>query len=131
MMQRLFLIAGGVFGLTGVLAGTFHAHGLDKVVDNDAKLMSSFGTGVEYQMYHALALLGVGLLMGGRKKGMMLKTAGWSFIVGNLLFSGALYALVLTGVKGFGMLAPLGGMALIVGWGALIAGVWGMKGDVK
>jgi uncharacterized membrane protein YgdD (TMEM256/DUF423 family) len=78
-----------------------------------------------YQMYHALALLGVGLLLARLSidGSIWLNAAGWLFVVGTILFSGSLYLLALTGTTWLGAITPLGGVALLVGWLALAVGV--------
>jgi uncharacterized membrane protein YgdD (TMEM256/DUF423 family) len=82
-----------------------------------------FETGARYQMYHALALLGVGLAH-GRWPTTSIALAGWLFVAGTLLFSGSLYVLALTGHRWLGAITPLGGAAFIAGWLALAWGVW-------
>jgi uncharacterized membrane protein YgdD (TMEM256/DUF423 family) len=77
-----------------------------------------FETGVRYHMYHALAILVVGLIL-GRLDGWMIRAAAWAFTAGILLFSGSLYVLALTGVTALGAITPIGGLAFLVGWGLL------------
>ncbi|MEL7372716.1 MAG: DUF423 domain-containing protein, partial [Myxococcota bacterium] len=84
-------------------------------------LLAVFETGARYQMYHALALVLVGLAAQIKPHGAF-QTAGWLWIVGTVLFSGSLYALALSGVRILGAITPLGGLAFIGGW-ALMA--WG------
>mgnify|MGYP006275774585 FL=1 len=85
-------------------------------------MLSVFETGVRYQMYHALALMAVALWLLRVETGLgWLNAAGWGFVLGVVLFSGSLYGLSLSGVKILGAVAPLGGAALIVGWGCLLA----------
>ncbi len=74
-----------------------------------------FETGVRYQMYHALALLGVAWAC-TRWPGALVSAGGWLFVAGTLLFSGSLYVLALTGVRGLGAITPLGGLAFLAGW---------------
>lgn len=115
-----WLVFGGVYGLLGVGLGAFGAHALrDRL---DPALLAVFRTGVDYQMWHALALLAVGLLA-GRVTGAWLHAAGAAFALGVLLFSGSLYVLALAGLRGFGMVTPLGGLAFIIGWICLIVAV--------
>jgi uncharacterized membrane protein YgdD (TMEM256/DUF423 family) len=82
------------------------------------KRLQDFKTGAAYQMYHALGMIAVGLLWGTGRSGA-LRVAGWSFLFGIVLFSGSLYVLCLTGETNWGMVAPIGGLSFIVGWGAL------------
>ena len=81
-------------------------------------MLAVFETGVRYQMYHALALLGTAMLM-ERAPGRLLTAAAWLFIAGITLFSGSLYALALTGVTTLGAVTPLGGLALLAAWACL------------
>jgi uncharacterized membrane protein YgdD (TMEM256/DUF423 family) len=79
-------------------------------------------------MYHALALLVVALLLSRiESPPPLLLASGWLFIIGITIFSGSLYALSLSGVKYLGAIAPIGGAALIAGWGALAFAAWSLK----
>ena len=116
-MLRFALIFGASAGLLAVALGAFAAHGLEKRLD--AKALDWIETGVRYQMWHALALLASAALMTA-KPGPGLAVAAIAWAVGIVLFSGALYALALTGVRTFAHIAPLGGISFLVGWAALI-----------
>lgn len=136
---RFWLCLGAILAGTAVGAGAFAAHGLDGFfakkyagqereqagvkVPASQKYLADFKTGAEYQMYHALALLAVGLLALHRPA-PALTVAGWSFVVGMVLFSGCLYLLTITGQRWLGMIVPLGGTAFLVGWGALAWAAW-------
>ncbi len=124
-MDRIFLMTGAVFGALAVAAGAFGAHGLKSRVAPD--LLAAFETGARYQMYHALALLAVGLVL-VRMPHQGVTVAGWLFILGMVVFSGSLYLLVLTGMRWLGAITPLGGVALISGWLALAWGVFKSRG---
>ena|SRR5579872_5639689 len=130
-----WLSIGAVLAGLAVAAGAFAAHGLDgffanKYRDDPPKLVAGrevplsvkrlqdFKTGAEYQMYHGLALLVVGLAArGGRTR--ILDLAGWSFLLGIVLFSGSLYVLTLTGEARWGAVTPFGGLLFLVGWAVL------------
>lgn len=102
----------------GVAAGAFGAHALRPRVAPDA--MAVYGTAVLYHLVHALGLLGVGIL--ALQWPDAARTLGWTallLVAGLVLFSGSLYALVLTGVRGFGVVTPFGGVAMLAGWGLL------------
>ena len=116
MVNNLWLVLGGISGLLAVGAGAFGAHGLKDVLSED--LLGTFETAVRYQMYHALALLVVGVLWKAGSS-RSLSIAGWSFTVGSVIFSGSLYLLVFTGQKWLGAITPVGGAAFLIGWGAL------------
>lgn len=116
-MERTFLILAAIFGLTAVAMGAAGAHALEKRLDPQA--LQWVDTAVRYQMWHALALLGAAALTAW-KPAASLSVAGWAWAAGIVLFCGALYALALTGVRGFAHVAPFGGFALIAGWAALL-----------
>ncbi len=90
--------------------GAFGSHGLRHLVT--VELLQTWRTGVEYQFLHALALLV--LALHPESKQFHWPMGLWS--AGVLLFSGSLYALVLTEQRGFAYLTPIGGVALIAGW---------------
>jgi uncharacterized membrane protein YgdD (TMEM256/DUF423 family) len=115
-MPRLFALCAALLALVGVALGAFGAHGLrGRLSPEDLQI---FETGVRYQMYHALALLAVAWAS-DRWPGGGTVVAGWAFLVGILVFSGSLYALVLTGARWMGAITPLGGVAFLIGWAAL------------
>jgi uncharacterized membrane protein YgdD (TMEM256/DUF423 family) len=109
--------AGGI----GVALGAFGAHGLKARVS--AEMLAVYETGVRYHMYHALALVGVGLAA-GRFGSAWLALSGWLFLAGIVVFSGSLYVMTLTGARWLGAITPLGGLALIAGWAALALAAW-------
>ena len=112
-MERLFVTLGAASGFVAVAAGAFGAHALRARLAPD--LLPVFETAARYQMYHALALLGVAWVA-ARWPGPLPQWAGWLFLVGTLLFSGSLYALALSGVRWLGAITPLGGAAFLAGW---------------
>lgn len=120
-MARLFLLLCAVFGLTGVALGAFAAHGLKQRLS--PAYLDIFQTGVHYQQIHALALLGVALLI-PRAPSPLLIWSGGLFGLGILLFSGSLYLLTLTGVGKLGIVTPLGGLAFMAGWLCLGLAAW-------
>jgi len=119
-VRRWFIGSGAVAGFLAVALGAFGAHALRARLAPEA--LASFETGVRYQMYHALALIAVGLLA-ERNPRQALRLSGWSFVAGMLLFSGSLYALALSGVRSLGAITPFGGVAFLVGWLALLRAV--------
>lgn len=102
---------GAVWALLGVALGAFGTHVLREVLE-PARL-ATFETGVRYQLYHALGAIAIGALDNRTHR------AAWLLLLGSLIFSGSLYALALTGVGGFGAIAPFGGGLMIAGWGLL------------
>lgn len=115
-MDKTLLLVGSVAGFLAVALGAFGAHGLRARLSPE--MLAVFETGVRYQMYHALAILIVGLVL-GRFDGWMIRSAAWAFTAGIVLFSGSLYLLALTGVTVLGAITPIGGLAFLVGWGLL------------
>jgi uncharacterized membrane protein YgdD (TMEM256/DUF423 family) len=138
--SNCWLTTGAVLAGLAVAAGAFGAHGLDRqfyakyagqtyekkvgttVVSQiplAQKYLADFKTGAEYQMYHGLALLAVGLLANTRPS-RRLTIAGICFVAGVLGFSGGLYAYTLSGEKWIGQfIVPVGGVLFLVGWAAL------------
>lgn len=115
---RVFLAIAALLGGTAVAAGAFASHALKEQLSE--RMLAIFETGARYQMYHALALLGLALLLSRMDVGsLLLSVSGWAFVAGVVLFSGSLYGLSLSGVKLLGAVAPIGGVALIIGWGCL------------
>jgi uncharacterized membrane protein YgdD (TMEM256/DUF423 family) len=121
-MARIWLSLGAFYGLLTVTLGAFGAHGLRGQVTDE--LLVTWGTGADYLGMHALALLACGLLALQAPGSRLIAAAGWAFALGSLLFSGSLFALVLSGVRGLGAITPFGGMLLILGWGLLALGAW-------
>lgn len=123
-MDRLFISIGALSGFVAVAAGAFGAHALRDRLSAD--MLQVFQTGVSYQMYHALALVGVGILLARYSVdgSVWLSASGWLMIAGTLLFSGSLYLLSLSGTTWLGAITPLGGLAFLAGWLALAFGIW-------
>ena len=103
----------------GVTLGAFGAHGLKDILSEPMKAV--FETGVRYQMIHGLALFVVAWLS-SRSPSSLANSAGWCFLAGIVIFSGSLYALSLSGMKAWGALTPIGGLAFLAGWLCLAAG---------
>lgn len=113
--SRRVLAIGAGFALLGVAAGAFAAHGLATVLD--ARPLAIFETAARYQMYHAFALLVVGLLsLGPQFSRALLQFASGAFMLGIVLFCGSLYLLALTGIGWLGAITPIGGTAFLFGW---------------
>lgn len=115
-MTRFLFTTAAAGGFLAVCLGAFAAHGLKSHLD--AYALAIWQTAVQYQMYHSLALLAVGLAY-LHKPLKSLKLAGLAFILGALLFSGSLYALALGAPRWFGAMTPLGGLGFLLGWLAL------------
>lgn len=126
-MHKTFLSLGALLGTIAVSLGAFGAHGLKQVVSPAD--VSVFQTGVQYQMYHTLALMLVAIVY-DRLPNKWIMLAGYLFSLGVLFFSGSLY--LITALKAaektvpvaVGVLTPLGGLLFISGWLCLLAGVF-------
>jgi len=118
MIDRTPGIAAAIIGALAVILGAFGAHALRG--QTDALSLQLWHTAVEYQFWHALALLG--LLIAPASKSRTLSF--WAFVCGIVLFCGSLYALALGAPRALGAVTPLGGLSLIAGWCALGAAFW-------
>jgi uncharacterized membrane protein YgdD (TMEM256/DUF423 family) len=115
-MNRLFLLFGAVSGFLTVAMGAFGGHLLRG--DIEPRLYEAFQTGVEYQGVHTVTLLVIAVLE-QRTASLWLTRSGWLILAGITLFSGSLYLMALSGVRALGMITPIGGVALLLGWLAL------------
>lgn len=118
--MKFFIIAGAINGFLAVALGAFGAHLLEgRIAD---KYLSTWGTAVQYQMFHALALVAIGILMSSKVLGHVsqLNIAGYLILAGIVIFSGSLYVLSLTGISILGAITPIGGVAFLAGWIMLI-----------
>lgn len=117
---------GALLGALAVALGAFGAHGLKKIVAEET--VQTFQTGVQYQMYHALALLLAGIIA-EKSTSKLNQYAGWFFIYGIILFSGSLYLLTVfkatdtIGLSKIGLITPFGGLSFIAGWVCLFISV--------
>jgi uncharacterized membrane protein YgdD (TMEM256/DUF423 family) len=112
-MDRTIFACGALLVGLGVAFGAFGAHALTTRVGPE--LLAVFETGVRYQLYHGLGLLTLAWAV-ARWPGRRLGPAAWLLGLGTVVFSGSLYVLALTGVRAFGAVTPVGGVALIAGW---------------
>lgn len=127
-MMRFWLISGAILGGVAVAAGSFGAHGLKSVLDATGRA-DNWETAVRYGFYHASALLVVGLasaLPQAASARGLLGAAGWSFLVGTLIFSGCLAALAVSGMRILGAIVPIGGVLFLVGWTLVAAAAYRM-----
>ncbi len=120
-MSRLLITCGALSAALSVILGAFGAHALKTRLPPD--ILATFETGVQYQFYHSLGLILVGVIAQFARAAAMVTAAGWLMLAGIVLFSGSLYIICLTGMRGFGMITPIGGTAFIVAWLLLAFGV--------
>lgn len=112
-MARLFLLLAALGGLSGVALGAFGAHALSARMP--PPLLDVFHTAVDYQLWHVASLLAVALLLQRSPDSLLLKLSGGFLVLGILLFSGSLYLMTLAGLK-LGIVTPIGGVCLMLGW---------------
>lgn len=125
-MSRIFLAIASILAGLSVAAGAFASHALKEQLTE--KALSIFETGAKYQMYHALALVLVALLLSRAEvTNPLMVSAGWAFLAGIAIFSGSLYALSLTGIKWLGAITPFGGAAFMMGWGCLAVAAFNFR----
>lgn len=120
-MKQLVLIAASVYGTISVILGAFGAHAFKAMLTPDK--LTTFDTGVRYQMYHAIVLLIIGLTLSFTSS--LEKWAAISIIVGVFLFSFSIYFLAFSeywnvNLKFLGPITPIGGMFMIAGWVLLV-----------
>jgi len=138
----MWLVIGAVLGALAVLLGAFGAHALPRLLGSVAedkvefqRRVDVFETAARYHMYHALAILAVGILgvvmeRSGHSN-VCLLIAGIAFLLGIAIFSGCLYAIALTGLNWLGAIVPVGGVSFVIGWIALAIASWGVSTNVE
>lgn len=117
-MRPLFLLLSTLSAFLAVAFGAFGAHGLKAILSPE--MLVVYKTAVTYQMWHALGLGLIALLINTQQSSRLLHYAGWLMFAGILLFSGSLYALSLSELKWLGMITPLGGVCFLTAWLLLI-----------
>jgi uncharacterized membrane protein YgdD (TMEM256/DUF423 family) len=139
MNSGFWLRTSAIWGFLAVSMSAFGAHGLQdrfKTLGEREpsggmtaeRLQANFQTAAKYHMYCALALLAVGVLAATGRSNSALQIAGWSLLLGSLIFSGSLYVLATTGIRWLGAVTPIGGVAMLVGWLALAAAAGSSSG---
>ena len=119
-MDKKIISTAAIFGMIAIILGAFGAHALKKVLSIEA--LSTFETGVKYQMYHALFLVFIGTL---NELSLKAKKTIYNLVVfGVLFFSGSIYLLATNSLTSFdfkviGFITPIGGLLLMLGWGVL------------
>ncbi|WMJ19970.1 DUF423 domain-containing protein [Geobacillus kaustophilus] len=112
--MKTFILLGALNAFLAVALGAFGAHGLEGKIPD--RYLEIWKTAVQYQMFHALGLLVVGLLAGKAPNVGLIGAAGWVMLAGIVLFSGSLYVLSVTQVKPLGAITPFGGVAFLIAW---------------
>ncbi len=132
MSSRLVISLAALLAAAAVALGAYSAHGLEKHLQSAGyeasltKRLDWFASGVQYQMYHALALALVGLMATGETASGGLRVAAIAFVLGIVLFSGSLYVMTLAPDewRKLGAVVPLGGLSFIIGWLSLARAAW-------
>jgi len=109
-----------LFVATGL--GAYAAHGLEAILATDS--LETFRTGVAYQFYHGLGLLGTAMLIDRFPSQRSFRIAAGAFALGVMFFCGSLYLLAFGFPRWLGMVAPVGGIAFMVGWAAVFVGAF-------
>jgi uncharacterized membrane protein YgdD (TMEM256/DUF423 family) len=121
-MTRFLITTGAVSAALSVALGAFAAHALKARLPTE--ILAVFQTGVQYQFYHSLGLILVGILTQLYKRSALLTASGLLMAAGILLFSGSLYVISTTGIRSLGIITPIGGVSFIAAWLMLAVGVW-------
>jgi uncharacterized membrane protein YgdD (TMEM256/DUF423 family) len=119
--MKLWIFCGALLGGVAVTMGSFGAHSLKATLEANGQA-ANWETAVRYAVFHALAMLIVGIVSGMPQATAArgwLTVAGWSFLTGTAIFSGLLSVLALSGLRWLGAIVPIGGVLLLVGWTCL------------
>lgn len=117
-LSRFFIVIGAVLAGLSVVIGAFGAHALSgHLTERGAAI---WGTGVQYQMLHSVAMVVIGILLLILNSKKLLQLAGFAFLIGTILFSGSLYLIALMTIKNLGLITPIGGLFFVVGWLLLV-----------
>lgn len=118
-MSNLFIGLGAVSAFIAVSAGAFGAHGLKQLLDSE--MLAVYQTAVDYQVFHSLGLIMIGILEKISPRHCH-RLAAWTMLAGIFIFSGSLYILSTTGIKWLGMITPVGGLSFLAAWLILALG---------
>lgn len=118
---RIFIALGSLNAALAVILGAFGAHGLKSRLTEAS--LAIYQTGVHYHFYHALGLILAGIIITQNAPSLAFRWSGWLMFAGIILFSGSLYLLSITNIRWLGVVTPFGGMAFIIAWLALFAGI--------
>lgn len=119
--MKMILATAAISAMLAVVFGAFAAHGLKGRLSE--AMMSTFQTGVQYQLYHSLGLILLVILYRQQSQPLLVWSAGF-MLAGIVLFSGSLYLLALTQLKWFGPITPVGGLCFIIAWALLLVSVF-------
>jgi len=118
----MWILVGALLGLTGVAIGAFGAHGLEAILTANGRA-GTFDTASKYHLIHAVAIVAIAALA-GQLDPRLINWAAGLLTAGVLVFSGALYILAVFDIRIMGVVAPIGGLLMIAGWGVLAYAGW-------
>lgn len=113
-MKKSFVALGAFLGMVFVMMGAVSDHIVHAEVD--AHMFRIFNIALQFEIYHAIALILIGLSAAHLQHSRWLSAAGWLMFIGTLMFCGSIYLIVLTGLQGFAIITPFGGSSLILSW---------------
>lgn len=111
---RFFLTVSSIMMALAIAIGAFGAHGLKSIVSPE--LLITYNTGVEYQFYNTLGLFAATFMIYLKPDSKSLVVSAWLILIGMVIFSFSLYALVLLNMPILGAITPIGGTLLIIAW---------------
>lgn len=117
--MKLFVILGAINAFISVALGAFGAHGLERKISDH--YIAVWETAVQYQMFHAMGLIAIGILIG--MTDLSMNVAGWLMFAGIIFFSGSLYVLAVSGISILGAITPIGGVLFLAAWVMVIIGI--------
>ena len=120
-MSKFLISSGALSAALSVMLGAFAAHALKSRMPPET--LAVFQTGVQYQFYHSLGLILIGIIVRLTDASVLLTIAGWLMLSGIILFSGSLYLFSFTGIRSLGLITPVGGTAFIMAWLLLAVGI--------
>ncbi|MCM3783247.1 DUF423 domain-containing protein [Neobacillus mesonae] len=121
-MAKKWIVTGSILAMLSVMIGAFGAHIIEPIIGEER--LSTYETGVQYHMMHALGILMIGFIGNSFGSSKALEWAGRMLLIGIILFSGSLYVLSITGIGILGAITPLGGICFITGWILTAVSVW-------
>ncbi|MGI9308324.1 MAG: DUF423 domain-containing protein [Gammaproteobacteria bacterium] len=121
-LSRFLCISGAIFLMLALQLGAYGSHGLEGTLS--AAKLKSWELAVQYQFYHSLGLILLGLLYQTLQRPALLKWAAWIMLAGMLVFSGSIYATILGAPEIIGETTPSGGSALMLAWLLTAIAVW-------
>ena len=112
--SKKFLAIASFMMALSIALGAFGAHGLKSIVTDS--MLKIYNTGIQYQFYNTLGLFIVAFLINFKPDSKKLRISAWLIIIGMLIFSCSLYALVILNLPIMGAITPIGGTLLIIAW---------------